>query len=73
MSNILDFCKAITACANITDKRIINSLAENISAYYDSYLDDEASNFGESGYFFATPNSYDDIEVFVWDYLKEYR
>ena len=72
MAEIRDFARVITECSDITDKRIIDSLAEDISAYYDAFLDDEASNFGESGYMFDA-NSYDDVEVFTSDYLKAYR
>ena len=71
MAEIRDFARVLIN-NGINDSTVINSLAEDIAERYDAFMGDEASNFGESGYMFDA-NSYDDVEVFVWDYLREYR
>lgn len=71
MAEIRDFVKALMS-NGINDNNVVNSLAEDIAERYGAFMGDEASNFGESGYMF-TANSYDDVGVFTWDYLREYR
>lgn len=49
----------------------IEDIATEILAYYESYMQDEASNFGKTGYF-SEPWSNEDIEIFVRENMIEY-
>ena len=50
----------------------IEEAAENLIDYYESYMEDEASNFGENPYYIGEPWSKEDIEVFVREHMVEY-
>ena len=50
----------------------IEEAAENLIDYYESYMEDEASNFGENPYYIGEPWSEEDIEVFVRENMIEY-
>lgn len=50
----------------------IEEVAAKILAYYECYLEDEASNFGEDGYFYSTPYEADDLTVFTREMMVEW-
>ena len=50
----------------------IEEAAEMLIAYYESYMEDDASNFGENPYYIGEPWSEEDIEVFVRENMIEY-
>ena len=50
----------------------IEEAAEMLIAYYESYMEDECSNFGENPYYIGKPWSEEDIEVFVRENMIEY-
>lgn len=50
----------------------IEDIAAEILAYYESYMEDEASNFGESGCYTGTPWSVEDLQAFTRENMTEY-
>ena len=68
-------CDAIIDYVNIVidGKTVpIEKISEEIIAYYESYMDDEASNFGKNAYFIGEPWSEEDLEIFTRENMIEY-
>lgn len=50
----------------------IEEVAEIMLALYESYMQDEASDFGENAYYIGEPWSNEDIEIFTRENMLEY-
>lgn len=50
----------------------IEEVSEIMLAYYSSYMEDEASDFGRNAYYIGEPWSQEDLEVFVRETMIEY-
>ncbi len=50
----------------------IEDIATEIIAYYESCVEDEASNFGENGYYTGEPWSAEDLQAFTRENMIEY-
>ncbi len=50
----------------------IEKVAEEILAYYECFMEDEASNFGKNGYYIGEPWSAEDLTYFAAEQMIEY-
>lgn len=50
----------------------IEEVAEIMLALYESYMDDEVSDFGKNAYYIGEPWNNEDIEIFVRENMLEY-